>query len=185
MAAIKDSNLLVTVNKVLQEGKEMLSVEKANQKISVTEKELSDCIMNIKGTITMAYPMGLPSSDYINEMLKEEFNTKEMYDPETCTLWFCGKELTRDKKLMDNKSIGRNDKTMIIAKLARKGSSAPPREQPVSEEDQKKLMAYYYKKQEEQKKMEEDDDLHYVNSGWANSQNLKNQLHGISGLSWK
>ena len=108
-----------------------------------------------------------------------------MYDPETCTLWFCGKELPRDKKLMDTKSIGRNDKTQIIAKIGRKGAGAPPREEPVSEADQKRLMAYYYKKQEEHKKLAEDEDLNYVNSGWANTKSLHTQLHGISGLSWK
>lgn len=110
---------------------------------------------------------------------------KEMYDPATCTLWFCGKELPRNTKLMDNKSIGRNDKTQIIAKLAKKGSGAPPREQPVSEEDQKRLMAYYYKKQEEHKKLVEDDDLSYVNSGWANPKSLHSQLHGLNSVSWK
>lgn len=40
-----------------------------------------------------------------------------MFDQEKATLWFAGKELYRDTKLMDNKSIGKNEKTMIIAKL--------------------------------------------------------------------
>lgn len=42
-----------------------------------------------------------------------------MLDPKTACLWFAGKELYRDKKLMDTKSIGTNEKTMIIAKLTK------------------------------------------------------------------
>ncbi|KAG2386357.1 hypothetical protein C9374_002803 [Naegleria lovaniensis] len=159
---ISDPNLVSTVNKVIEEAEHVLSAEKANQKISVSEHDLLECIMKVKGVIAMAYPMGLPSTDPILKILDEKFVTKEMYDPETCTMWFCGKEFPRNTKLMDNKSIGRNDKTQIIAKLAKKGSGAPPREQPVSEEDQKRLMAYYYKKQEEQKKLLEDEDLAFT-----------------------
>jgi hypothetical protein len=39
------------------------------------------------------------------------------------------------------------------------------------------MMAHYHKKNEEAKKMEElDDGDQYLNSAWANSNNLKNQL---------
>lgn len=37
-------------------------------------------------------------------------------------------------------------------------------------------MAYYYKKQEEQKKLEENNEDDFLNSAWANPNNLKNQM---------
>lgn len=52
---------------------------------------------------------------------------------------------------MDNRSIGRNEKTLIVAKLQKKGSGPPVREAVVTKEEQKRLMAYWYKKQEEHK----------------------------------
>jgi len=38
------------------------------------------------------------------------------------------------------------------------------------------MMAYYYKKQEEQKKLENNDEEDYLNSEWANPNQMKNQL---------
>lgn len=72
---ISDPNLVSTIDKVIEDSNQVLSAEKANKKISVSESELSDCIMNIKGAITMAYPMGLPNSDPILNILDEKFVT--------------------------------------------------------------------------------------------------------------
>jgi len=35
------------------------------------------------------------------------------------------------------------------------------------------------------KKLEDDEEDHYLNSAWANSNQLKNQLHGGSDISWR
>jgi len=40
------------------------------------------------------------------------------------------------------------------------------------------MLAYYYKKQEETKQLEKDEDDAYMNSEWANPNNLKNSLQG-------
>lgn len=47
------------------------------------------------------------------------------------------------------------------------------------------MLAFYYKKQEEQKKFEEDNDDSYMNSAWADSKQLKSQLHGQGGVKWR
>ncbi|KAL9657973.1 hypothetical protein ABK040_016625 [Willaertia magna] len=182
---IKDENIVNTVNNVIMESKRVLSNEKAEQKIVTKQEDVEYCIKNVTGAVMMAFPAGLAEEDPMRDLLKDDFQCKEMFDPESATLWFAGKELTRDKKLMDYKSIGRNDKTMILVKLGKKGGSAPLREAPIDEEVQKKLLSYWHKKQEEQKKLLEDDDVSYSNSEWANPKGLKTQFQGISSTKWK
>jgi hypothetical protein len=43
----------------------------------------------------------------------------------------------------------------------------------------------YYKKEEEMKKLAEDNDDAYMNSSWADSKQLKNQLQGTGGVKWR
>lgn len=65
------------------------------------------------------------------------------------SLWFCGKELLRTKKLSDY--FGRNDKTRGVVKLQKIGQSAPGREPVMNEAQQKEWMLHAYRKQEEMK----------------------------------
>lgn len=69
--------------------------------------------------------------------------------------------------------------------MQKKGGGAPAREPLVDEETHKGMLAYYHKKQEESKKLTEDEDDAYMNSPWADSKQLKNQLHGVSSVNWK
>jgi hypothetical protein len=56
----------------------------------------------------------------------------------------------------------------------------------VDKETHSKMLAYYYKKQEEQKGLEQDENDDYMNSSWANPNNLKNQLiNGGKGVNFK
>jgi hypothetical protein len=64
-------------------------------------------------------------------------------------LWWAGKEVLPEKKLMDY--VGRNEKTKIVAKLQKKGQGPPAREPVFTEEDKKMMMAQAYKRQEELK----------------------------------
>ena len=64
-------------------------------------------------------------------------------------LWWAGKELVGEKKLIDY--IGKNEKTKIITKLQKKGQGAPAREPVLTEAERKNMMAYAYRKQEELK----------------------------------
>lgn len=183
----KDERIVATMNKTIEEAKFYLSPGYTLQKKSLTLEGLEQMIQNIRGAIMIAYPMGLPSHDSISFILSDHFSHGDMYnaDDGSTTLWFAGKELQRGQKLQDYKSIGRNEKTMIIVKLAKKGSGPPAREPPLTEEMQRNLMAYYYKKQEEQKKLLEDSDDTYVNSVWADPKGLKNHFQGINNVDWK
>ncbi|KAK7200533.1 hypothetical protein NESM_000108900 [Novymonas esmeraldas] len=98
-------------------------------------------------------------------------------------LWWSAKPLARDADFV--KYIGKNDKTKITVKLVPEGGAAPPREPAVDAKAQAELMQHFYRKQEEAKKLIEDEDISFGNSGWANSQGLKNQLHGLDTVHYK
>ena len=104
----------------------------------------------------------------------------EVISPNEAALWFSGKEMVRTKLLRD--FSGKNEKTKIIVKIAKKSSGPPAREPVVDEAEQRNMMAYYYKKQEEWKKLESNDEDSYLNSAWADNKSLKNQLHGLSNI---
>lgn len=70
-------------------------------------------------------------------------------------------------------------------RLQKTGGGAPVREPAVDAETQKKMMAFYYKKQQEQKELENNEEDHYLNQPWANPKQLKQQLLGQNGVSWK
>ena len=70
-------------------------------------------------------------------------------------------------------------------KMQKKGTGAPSREPLIDEATHKGMLAYYHRKQEEHKKLEENADDQHMHSAWADSKQLKNQLHGTGALSWK
>lgn len=143
----------------------------------------------VRGAIMIAYPAGLPEWDVVREILEDRQEiagtqaSQEVYDPETSSMWWAGKQLFRDKKLAD--FVGKNDKTKIVAKLTKKGSGAPARESAITPDMQKDLMSYYYKKQEELKKIDADDEDAYLNSAWANPRGMKQAFSGIGDVSWR
>jgi len=49
----------------------------------------------------------------------------------------------------------------------------------------KKMLSFYYKKEEEMKKLAEDNDDSYMNQPWADSKQLKNQLHGQNNFRYR
>lgn len=67
----------------------------------------------------------------------------------TGALWWAGKELQGEKKLLDY--IGKNEKTKVVVKLQKKGSGPPSREPVVTEDEKKKMMLQSYRRQEELK----------------------------------
>lgn len=130
----------------------------------------------------IAYPAyyDLPEWEPVYLILENKMDFKINYpdcnwlEEETSLLWWAKKELKKDKKLADY--IGKNEKTKIIVKTTKKGQGAPVAEPVVDKETQKKMMAYYYKKQEQQKSLENNDEDDYLNSEWANPNNMKTQM---------
>lgn len=176
------------LNKTVKEAKDMISKEKVKIDVCVTQATVKEALDILRGAVTIVYPMGLPPHDPIfaefenTEDLSGTQASLEVIEEANASIWFSGKEWTRGKQIKD--FIGKNEKTKIIAKLQKKGHGAPAREPVVSEEEQKKMMAYYYKKQEEFKKLEAEAEDSYMNSPWADNNQLKRQFHGIGNVKW-
>jgi len=167
--------LVEVLMKVAQDGIDVCSKNLVVQGTAVTELGLREKLDNIRGAVTMAYPMGLPAWDPIRLMLEDtggadgylaEVCGKDYVDPETGTLWWAGKEFFRDQTVGDR--VGKNEKTKVVAKLQSAGAQgAPMREPAVSEDERKAMMAWYFKKQEEEKKLVDDDDDAHMSAAWA------------------
>jgi hypothetical protein len=107
------------------------------------------------------------------------FVANDILDPTTTSLWCAGKEFQRDQKVSHR--LGTNEKTKVIAKFQQMGSGPPGRELVVNEEERKAMMAHYFKRQEEVKRLAEADEIDYLDSQWADSKEMKNNLQGLGG----
>jgi len=131
----------------------------------------------------IAYPAyhGLYTWDHAYLMLEEQVKPIELYpdcewhEAKETVIWACRKEWIKGKLLKDYVP---NEKTKIVVKLQKEGSGQPVAEPQIDKETHQKMLAYYYKKQEETKQLEKDEDDGYMNSEWANPNNLKNSLQG-------
>lgn len=176
------------LRKTIKETKELISKKKVDSNTVLLEADVKEALAILKGCVTIVYPMGLPPHDPI----KMEFDGKEeldgtqakqdLLDPSKATMYWAGKELSRDKKLGD--FIGKNEKTKLVIKL-QKGKGVPAREAVVSEKEQKEMMAFYYRKQEEMKKLEECSDDSYYDSAWSDSNQLKRSFQGLDNMHFK
>ncbi|CCI43854.1 hypothetical protein ABG067_001391 [Albugo candida] len=176
-----------TMAKVSEDAKQYL--QQFQMKRCTTRHELNEKLMNIRGAIMMAFPMGLPPHDPIKNLLDRENVEEALADRaasldvtnvENTELWWAGKQFYRDQTVCD--MVGKNEKTKIIVKLQKKGGGMPSREPGVTEEEQKAMMAFYFKKQEEMKKLADDDADDYMTSSWADPKALKNSLRGTASI---
>jgi hypothetical protein len=149
------------------------------------EEALLEKLMNVRGAVMMAFPMGLPVHDPVRRLLDEEdaeaalgesSAVLEVASEDSAELWWAGKQFFRDQRVRD--LVGANEKTKVIVKLQRKGGGAPGREPAVSEAERQAMMAFYFKKQEELKQAAEDDAEDYMAAAWADPRALKNSLRG-------
>ena len=160
----------------------------------LTKELFYEHLDNIRGIMMIAYPgfhglgewepvwMILENKEESDEILMQ--HCSEDLSKDNTILWIVNKEMVAGKKFSDY--FGTNEKSKMVVKVTKKGSGAPVREPMVDAETQKRMMAYYHKKNEEAKKMEElDDGDQYLNSAWADSGNLKRQLHGTGNIQMK
>ena len=72
-------------------------------------------------------------------------------------------------------------------KLSKRGHGPPAREPIISEEDHKQMMLHAFKKQEELKQLNERERFqdHYLDSEWADNQELKRSCQGLNNINWK
>ncbi|GBP40521.1 UPF0769 protein C21orf59 homolog [Eumeta japonica] len=155
----------------------------------LTQKDVTRALDELRGATKIVFPAGLPPHDPVRQELEnvEDLTgtqaSLEVIDPSRACLWACGKMFLSNNKLSDH--LGRNNKSKAVVKLCSSKEGAPGREPIMTEDERKQLMLHAYRKQEEWKKLEEDDDDHYLDSSWADGNNLKRQFHGLTNISWK
>ncbi|KAI8498537.1 hypothetical protein Bbelb_237390 [Branchiostoma belcheri] len=177
------------LKKTVSEAKALISKKQVQANVQVTGQLVKDALDQLRGATMIVYPMGLPPHDPIRMELedKEELEgtqaSLQVIREDQASLWFSGKEMQRGKNLRDY--VGKNEKTKIVAKIQKRGQGAPGREPVFSEEEKKQMMLHAYRKQEEMKKLAEDSEDAYMNSEWADTGKLKQDLHGIRNVSWR
>lgn len=176
------------MKKTTKEAKDMISKKKAEANVCVTQATVKEALDILRGAVMIVYPMNLPPHENVRLELENQEDltgtqaSTEVLEEDNTSIWFSGKEMLRGKQLKD--FIGKNEKTKIVAKIQKRGLGAPGREPVVTEDEQKKMMAYYYKKQEEFKKLEAESEDAYLDSQWADSNQLKRQFHGMNNIKW-
>lgn len=159
------------------------------RRVRTERRVLDEKLLNIRGAVMMAFPMGLPVFDPVQHLLDAKDAQDALADssaaldvvPEDhAELWWAGKQFFRDQYVRD--LVGMNEKTTVIVKLQRPGGGMPAREPAVSEDERKAMMAFYFKKQEELKKAADDDADEYMTSSWADPKLLKNSLRGTNNI---
>jgi hypothetical protein len=173
--------LVTTLEQVATDAESAIN-DLVPRKVATTLSMLQEKLDNIRGAVTMAYPMGLPEWDTIRLTIEGEAGLDgtaagaEMLDPDTAELWVASRDFKRSDTVGDR--LGKNEKTKVIGKLQAPGAGAPAREAAVSEDERKAMMAYYFKKQEEMKALAENDEDEFLNSSWADSKQLQRSLRG-------
>lgn len=183
-----NQSMKVVLTKTKEEAKALISKKQAQANVCVTMEMVKEALDQLRGAVTIVYPMGLPPHDPI----QQEFDGKEdlsglqagkmVIEESEARLWWAGKELQRGKKLSDY--IGKNEKTKIVVKVQKQSHGAPAREPVINEDEQKQMMMYYYRRQEELKKLDENDDQSYLDSTWADRHALKRQFQGVNDIKW-
>lgn len=103
--AVKDAKELISKNLVLQN--KLLNMQSVKEAINI-----------LKGATLIVYPMKLPPHDVIRmefENIEDLTGTQaslEVIDPATAQLWFCGKEMYRDGKLL-GEYVGKIEKCKV------------------------------------------------------------------------
>ncbi|KAL3790479.1 hypothetical protein HJC23_012035 [Cyclotella cryptica] len=180
-----DGNMVEVLQQEALSLEDYVSKEQVQRKIPLTIQEINKKINNVRGAVTMAYPMGLPEWDLTRialdepiEKLKNTYLGGFFVQAENAALWSCNKEFRRGQRVSDR--LGScNEKTKVITKLTTKGSGPPAREPIVSEAERNAMTAFYFKRQEELKKLAEADEDDYLNSEWADPKGMKRNLQGL------
>ncbi|KAF6716280.1 UPF0769 protein C21orf59-like [Oryzias melastigma] len=174
--------------KTVEEAKALISNKQVQANVCVTMEMVKDALDQLRGAVSIVYPMGLPPHDPIRmefedlEDLSGTQASQQVISEDECQLWWAAKELQRGKKLQDY--VGKNEKTKLVVKVQKKGLGPPAREPLVTNEQQKEMMMHYYRRQEELKKLEEANDDRYLDSEWADRRALKRQFQGLTNIKW-
>ena len=184
----------------------------AQKRVVVSEDGLAALVDKVREVIRSAYPDGLPEWDVLYklssavEVTKEEDGEEEeekgekptgictlqellpaeaivdapLLDSKTTSLWVAGKEFERGQLISDR--LGTNEKTRVVAKLSREGDGPPPRDPIVRDDERNAMLEHYHKRNEELKRLADNEDDEYMNSAWANPQNMARELQGLGSV---
>lgn len=87
----------------------------------LTEAKVQEAIDELRGAVTIVYPMGLPPHDPIQMELENKEDLEgtqaslEVIPFTEASIWFSGKEMQTGKKLSDY--LGKNEKSKVIVKI--------------------------------------------------------------------
>lgn len=171
-----------TIERVAKDTESLLDKANVDRKVALSMPMLQEKLDNIRGAVTIAFPMGLPEWDPILltiqglSALEGTAVANELLNPDTAELWVASRDFNRSQTVGDR--LGNNEKTKVIGKLQKAGGGAPGREAGVSEDERKAMMAYYFKKQEEMKQLAENSEDDYLHSSWADPKSLQRSLRG-------
>uniref|UniRef100_A0A7S4N8L1 Uncharacterized protein n=1 Tax=Odontella aurita TaxID=265563 RepID=A0A7S4N8L1_9STRA len=181
-----DSKFAETLMRTTNDLEEYVDKAQVQKRIALTENDINDKLANVRGSVMMAYPMGLPEWDTAKlaldslDGLEGTSVGKEILDKNATSLWVAGKEFQRGQFVSDR--LGKNEKTKVLAKLQRSDDGPPAREPIVSEDERKAMMAHYSKRQEELKRLAESEEDDYLNSSWADPKEMKKSLQGLGDI---
>jgi len=168
----------------------IVSKERVTAGQALRMDDVREALEMTRGAVALIYPMGLPHYDPVRAELDHEElldgpggASTAALDPSEATLWFASKELCGKDPL--SKSLGRNEKSKVVVKLSTPSLGRPAAESSLDEDARKRLMADNYRRMEELKRLERDADDSYLNSAWADGQELKRRFQGLSNISWK
>lgn len=119
----KMANIL---EKTIKDAKEKISKELIQRDISLTQAKIQEAIDEIRGAVTIVYPMGLPPHDPIQMELENKEDLEgtqagqEIIPFNEASIWFSGKEMQSNKKLSDY--LGKNEKSKVIIKIQKVSS---------------------------------------------------------------
>lgn len=172
-----------TLQETVDKARFEISKEHVSNRVCTSLSKIAEILSLLRAAVVIAYPMGLPEYDPVQEIItmsedpKESVHAASVLEEHESSLWWAGKEIQCGKLVSDY--VGQNNRTTIIVKLQSKADGAPSREPPLDEQGRKNLMAYYHRKQEEDKKLADDNDDEYLKSPWADPKHLKKSFQGL------
>eukprot|EP00755_Sulcionema_specki_P005154 Sspe_Gene.31968::Locus_15702_Transcript_2_2_Confidence_0.500_Length_1153::g.31968::m.31968 len=167
------------VKDLFDEATAVMAVDNVTKRVVFTEEEVESLVQKLEAAAREIFPdqcgdvEGKPSAVdrlwkarddpdidederlrawYFLQLIDPEFKARELLDQKTSTLWWAGKELSREKALSDY--IGRNEKTKLVCKLTGSGKGCPNREPRMAYDEQRKVREHIIAKREEFKTLE-------------------------------
>ena len=205
-----DPDHVEALNDAAAELGQYVDKDQAQKRVVVSEAGIAELVGKVREAIRSAYPDGLPEWDVLAKLSSTEVQEDEtaaaeeegstgictlslqdllpadavagapLLQPKATSVWVAGKEFERGKLISDR--LGSNEKTKVVAKLSHDGDGPPPREPIVRENERNAMLEHYHKRNEELKRLADNEEDEYMNSVWADPQNMARDLQGLGSV---